>query len=148
MSKKVFSVIVSNVGTIAENVGLKEANRHFKESVELSESGKGRFSGETVTMFNDGEPMKEYAPTFYFVEVTDTYGGEANYSWCNRFKVRAKTMRHALTKVKKEVFIGMPRHKTCDYGDMLRVDFANMAICAFVSVWDEYKENYLHIKEI
>jgi hypothetical protein len=148
MSSKNFSVTVSNVGTVADNVGLKEANRHFKESVELSKDSKGRFAGETVTLWRDGEPIKEYAPTFYFVEITDTYGGEANYSWCNRFKVRANSMRHALTKAKQEVFTGMPKHSLSDYGDMLRADFRGMAICAFVSFWDEYKENYLHVTEI
>ena len=27
----------------------------------------------------------------FFVEMTDTYGGEANYSWVNRFLVTASS---------------------------------------------------------
>jgi hypothetical protein len=39
--------------------------------------------------------------TFYF-EMTDTYGGEANYCWVQRFKVVAKSLHAALCKVSKE----------------------------------------------
>lgn len=39
---------------------------------------------------------------FYFVEVTDTFGGEANYSWVKRLKVKANTMRGAVNKVSRD----------------------------------------------
>lgn len=39
--------------------------------------------------------------TFYF-EMTDTYGGELNYCWIERFEVEAKTPMGALRKVSKE----------------------------------------------
>lgn len=32
----------------------------------------------------------------YFVEVTDIYGGEANYSWVTRHAIRAKSERGAV----------------------------------------------------
>jgi len=35
----------------------------------------------------------------YFVEMTDTYGGEANYCWVNRFIVRASSPRGAMRRV-------------------------------------------------
>ena len=35
----------------------------------------------------------------YFVEETDTFGGEANYSYVNRYIVKASTERGALRKV-------------------------------------------------
>ena len=35
----------------------------------------------------------------YFVEMTDTYGGEANYCWVNRFIVSASSPRGAMRKV-------------------------------------------------
>jgi len=38
----------------------------------------------------------------FFVEITDTFGGEANYSWVKRFIVRASTFRGAISKVSKE----------------------------------------------
>ena len=36
----------------------------------------------------------------YFVEMTDTYGGEANYCWVNRFIVSASSPRGAMRKVR------------------------------------------------
>jgi len=38
----------------------------------------------------------------FFIEVTDTFGGEANYSWVRRYIVKAKTKQSALAKVSHE----------------------------------------------
>ena len=38
----------------------------------------------------------------YFVEVTDTFAGEANYCWVKRFNVAANTERGAICKVSRE----------------------------------------------
>lgn len=35
----------------------------------------------------------------YFIEMTDTFGGEANYCWVNRFIVSASTERGAMRRV-------------------------------------------------
>lgn len=35
----------------------------------------------------------------YYVEMTDTFSGELNYSWIRRFKVNAKTIVSAMRKV-------------------------------------------------
>jgi hypothetical protein len=35
----------------------------------------------------------------YFIEMTDTFGGEANYCWVNRFIVSASTPRGAMRRV-------------------------------------------------
>ena len=35
----------------------------------------------------------------YFIEMTDTFGGEANYCWFNRFLVSASTPRGAMRRV-------------------------------------------------
>lgn len=35
----------------------------------------------------------------YFIEMTDTFGGEANYCWVNRFIVSASSARGAMRKV-------------------------------------------------
>ena len=79
--------------------------------------------------------------TFY-VEHTDTFAGEANYCWVHRFKVHAKSARHAITKVKREIWGAAPRHRTHDYGDMLRVDIIGSPECMFVQHWDEYCDQY------
>ena len=39
---------------------------------------------------------------FYF-EMTDTFGGETNYSWIKRFAASAKTLRGAVSIVSREV---------------------------------------------
>lgn len=82
----------------------------------------------------------------FFVEHTDTFAGEANHCWVNRFKVEAETAKQALTKVKKEIyFTPLPRHKLSDYGDMLRADIGNEVF--FVEEWEENHEQY-KVKEI
>ena len=35
----------------------------------------------------------------YFIEMTDTFGGEANYCWVNRFIVSASSHRGAMRRV-------------------------------------------------
>ena len=34
--------------------------------------------------------------TLYFIEVTDTFGGEANYSWVTRHVIKAKSLKGAV----------------------------------------------------
>ena len=86
----------------------------------------------------------------YFVEHTDTFGGEANYCWVNRFKVSAPSARAALTKVKKELWHRCPRAKVSDYGDQLRADIIGSPECLFVSEWDYFHDEnpYTNIKYI
>jgi len=87
--------------------------------------------------------------TFY-VEHTDTYGGEANYCWVHRFKVSARTMREALTKVKREIWYApVPRTKVSNYGDMLRADCVKSPECFFVYYFDaDSHGSYSNIKEL
>lgn len=40
---------------------------------------------------------------YYFVELTDVYGGEANYAWVTRFLVCANTEMGAINKVSREI---------------------------------------------
>lgn len=47
------------------------------------------------------KPVKE-PKALFFVEMTDTYGEEANYSWVSRFMVSASTMLGAIGKVTRE----------------------------------------------
>ena len=72
---------------------------------------------------------------FYFVEITDTFGGEANYSWVNRLKVKASTMRGAVNKVSR--VIGLSWHCVGDYGDMKRYDSDSSCTCFFIEEWHE-----------
>lgn len=83
---------------------------------------------------------------FYFVEITDTYGGEANYSWVTRLKVKANTMRGAINKVAKHT--GLQWRKDGDYGDMMRYNSKSGATCFFIADWDEEEQGMYSYKEI
>lgn len=39
----------------------------------------------------------------YLYEYTDTFGGEANYSWVRRGEVNAKDIKHAFRLARKEL---------------------------------------------
>jgi hypothetical protein len=69
--------------------------------------------------------------THYFIEITDTFGGEANYSWVTRHKVRASSLRGALIRINRESGLGF-RSVGCD-----RYDSRSGATCAFITEWDD-----------
>jgi hypothetical protein len=72
---------------------------------------------------------------FFRIELTDTFGGEANYSWVTRHKVKASTIQGAITKLAKDS--GLSFRKVYDFGDSVRYNSKSGAICAFVEYWDE-----------
>lgn len=73
--------------------------------------------------------------TQYEIEITDTFGGESNYSWVKRYTVQASTPRGAM-RIATRDFGGEWRS---DYytGDMARFNMKGACICAFVT----YSEN-------
>lgn len=77
---------------------------------------------------------------FFFVEVTDIFGGEANYSWVTRHKVSAKTIRGAVNKVSRDS--GMSWHCVADYGDQRRYDSRSGATCFFIEEWNENHDRF------
>ncbi len=86
----------------------------------------------------------------FFVEFTDTYGGEANYCWVDRYKVMARDLKHAITKAKQARYTSpVPRHKFTDYGDEVRIDMVGSPVCAFAWEYDEHYHSELDgVKEI
>jgi hypothetical protein len=58
-----YEVIVGNIGLVYQGSNPCEAGKIFKEYKEQSRSGYGRASGESVTMFKHGEPIREYIGT-------------------------------------------------------------------------------------
>ncbi len=83
---------------------------------------------------------------FWFVEITDTFGGEANYSWAVRYKVQAKTARGAILKVNRDY--GPYRLiKAYDTGETTRHNARGSCIAFFTSAWDDGHEHY-RVKEI
>lgn len=82
---------------------------------------------------------------FFRVEVTDTFCGEANYSWVRRYKVAASTMRGAIGKVSR--VNGYTFRKDWDSGDVTRYKAQGYgaAVCAFVEHWEaEQHEDERH----
>jgi len=80
----------------------------------------------------------------YTIEITDTFGGDANYCgvkrftyhycWVKRFTYQAKTMRGAIQKLAREHGGGW----RFEYGDSesARYNLSGSAICLFIN-WSE-----------
>lgn len=62
----------------------------------------------------------------YFIEMTDTFSGEANYCWVHRFIVSASTERGAMRKVASKTGFAV-RSVGCD-----RWDAVGACVCYFV----------------
>lgn len=81
----------------------------------------------------------------YFVEVTDTFGGEANYCWVKRYLIESVSERGAMVKLSKESGYNW----RIDYrGEVSRYNANNACICAFIEWCDDplqVKERYSNI---
>ena len=68
------------------------------------------------------------------IEITDTFGGEANYCWVRRYQVQAKTILGAVNKIAREHGKGW----RVDYsdGDFARYNLQGACVCMFVQ-WCE-----------
>ena len=74
--------------------------------------------------------------TQYEIEITDTFGGESNYSWVKRYTVQASTPRGAM-RIATRDFGGEWRKEYETSGDMARYNMKNACICAFVTAnWE------------
>lgn len=71
------------------------------------------------------------------IEMTDTFGGETNYSWVRRYDdTTSRTLSGAIRKFKKDQGIDTRHRITCDSGDFKRVDLARTNVC--IMAWVEY----------
>lgn len=72
----------------------------------------------------------------YFVEVTDVYGGEANYSWVTRHVIRAKSERGAISALARRSGLNWRN-------DGIRYLSRSGATCAFIDYFEpEYHGKY------
>lgn len=69
--------------------------------------------------------------TLYYIEVTDTFGGEANYSWVTRHVIKGKSERGAINRFSRLSGIQW-RH---DFGE--RYNSKSGATCLFIVDYDE-----------
>ena len=61
MSNNHYSVVVSNVGQVFEGPSKAEANEAYEKYCRLSKATQGRYAGEDVTLWEDGQILKEHA---------------------------------------------------------------------------------------
>lgn len=89
-----------------------------------------------VPLVNEKVPKN---PLTVEVEHTDTFGGEANYSWVTRkrFTVPEEfSDRAIITKAKDVLGLNDIRHKRSDLGDMIRLDLVGMCQVVFITFPD------------
>ena len=70
------------------------------------------------------------------IEVTDTFSGEANYSWVNRKEMEmmdALSKYSVVRRVKKEIGWSGQRCLTVDYGDTIELRPYGVCQVAFIS---------------
>lgn len=69
--------------------------------------------------------------TLFFVEITDTFGGDANYSWVTRHIIRATSERGCVNALSRRS--NMNWHSVgCE-----RYDSKSGATCAFIREYDK-----------
>ena len=84
---------------------------------------------------------------FYRVEITDTFGGEANYCWLNRYIVRAISERGAVQIIARRYGAGWKNEYSGRY------KLSGACVCMFVD-WisaddaAEYIADNLHVNEV
>jgi hypothetical protein len=81
----------------------------------------------------------------YFVEITDTFAGEANYCWVKRYLVESVSVQGAMAKISKESGYNW----RVDYkGEISRYNAKGACICAFIQWCDsplQVKQQYNNI---
>jgi hypothetical protein len=63
MSITQYHVIVSNIGTVYIGENRRDALAEFESCKGASKGGVGRMDGEPVTLFENGEILREYVGT-------------------------------------------------------------------------------------
>lgn len=69
--------------------------------------------------------------SFYFIEVTDTFGGQANYSWVEKYCVEA-TEGSVIRRAKREIGWNGVRCDRYEQGDVVELRPRGMAQVAFI----------------
>jgi len=83
----------------------------------------------------------------YYVEITDTFAGEANYSWVTRYKVTsAENENDAIIKISNES--GISWIQQWDDGTSSRYDSESGSTCLFISEYDDDEHKNLSVSVI
>ena len=130
-----WEVIVGNVGAVYDGPNGFEAIKAYGEYVAISKAGEGRAGYEPVYLMRNRETRKEFNYSHKW-EYTDTFGGEANYCWVKRGKLRAKNWLGAVRMAKRAAGLSGVRGRTTRYGDM--VEFRPYGACTVLFVnWND-----------
>jgi len=79
----------------------------------------------------------------YQVELTDTYGGEANYAWVRRATIQVPegaSDRSIVRQAKAAIGLTGVRCSTSSYGDTIQLDIVGACQRCFIS-WDDSSTN-------
>ena len=83
----------------------------------------------------------------YYVEITDTFAGEANYSWVTRYKVTsAENENDAIIKISNES--GINWIKQWDDGTVSRYDSESGSTCLFIYEYDAGMHDHYRVSVI
>jgi hypothetical protein len=138
MTSKTYTVIVGNIGTIYYGHNQAAANREFAAYVRQSRDNSDKAAGESVDMYCDGEPVREYRPIgCWALEVTDMFSGEANYSWVHRDTASGKLSKRGIVRALKALMGHTGRKaQVWDAGDMVQVKVPSRCIVGFAT-WQD-----------
>lgn len=123
---------ISQVGTCG--IHIEEKPFVDYDAARLWADGESKSNGAIHCAVADlGEAFKLH------VQVTDTFGGEANYSWVRNYEVwirKGTSRKTQIRKVKAEAGWTGIRCETSDHGDMIEMRPRDMAQVMFVT--EEY----------
>jgi hypothetical protein len=141
-----YQVVVGNIGTVHTGRNLRQAAQVWRSYRHGSMAGDGRGAGEPVTLFHNGEIVREWAPAesvWWDVEYTDTFGGESNYSWVKRCKVsvspkarKGLLMRRAKAALGLSGLRGRTYHNS-DFAEFRPYGIATVVFCHWSESGDD-----------
>jgi len=76
--------------------------------------------------------MKREKPYTWSFELTDTFGGEANYAWARRGTIKASTPSGAIRAAKRALGL-TGKHTSEEYSDLISVRFGSACIVLFLT---------------
>jgi hypothetical protein len=83
----------------------------------------------------------------YYVEITDTFGGEANYAWVKRFKVHASSELGAIRKIGRETGWSFRRESGLVCDDVM-YNAKNACVVAFLGDYVDQADHCLNVVSI
>lgn len=78
------------------------------------------------------------------IEVTDTFGGEANYCWVERFSIQSikrESKLATMRRAKLAAGLNAVRCNVSDYGDSWRLDIRGACVVCFIT-WVDASEAF------